>query len=325
MSGPAVSVIIPSYNRAALLPRAVDSVIAQTFSDWEIIVVDDGSTDATPRLLENYAALLGNRFQGIRQARRGCSAARNRGIDAAAGRFVAFLDSDDEYRPAKLERQLTLFQKVPSLGFVYGDYSFVDEEGIFHASAIHAKWPLARKVSHAVIEPGLCVCTGRLFDVLIRGYFIATIVGMVRREVLGTHLRFREDLDYGEEWLFYLQAARRCRAGFVDEPLCVHHAMAGSLTRSDKRSNVERYRRLLLAILTAFDDLSWSQRRGLRAKLADACRQLAFDERRQGRRQSAVRFATEALRHRPGWKTLRELIAARWQESAAPSMLLESR
>ena len=120
MSTPAVSVIIPTYNRAALLPRAIRSVVNQTFTDWEIIVVDDGSTDDTDSVVgpafqpvndrlesrshSEFGEQLGSKLVVIRQANAGSSAARNRAIDVARGRFIAFLDSDDEYLPDKRER-----------------------------------------------------------------------------------------------------------------------------------------------------------------------------------------------------------------------------
>ena len=274
MNRPTVSVIIPTYNRAALVPRALDSVIAQTFSDWEIVLVDDGSTDATPQLAAEYYRRLGDRLVCIREENRGSSSARNRGIDACRGRFVAFLDSDDEFAPTKLERQLALFELRPELGFVYSDFAFVDLEGVHHPSAFGAKFPLARQVASDAVAPGLFIVGNRLFDRLVRGYFIATIVGMVRREVLGTAIRFAENQAYAEEWLFYLKIARATTSGFVDEPLSIHHYVAQSLARSDKRRNTLGYYRLLKAIEMSFDDLTLDQRKAVRCNLAQACRQV---------------------------------------------------
>ncbi len=110
---PAVSVIIPTYNRAELLPRALDSVVGQTFTDWGIVLVDDGSTDETSRVVRDYADRLGDRLVYIHQENKGSSQARNTGIDACRGRFVAFLDSDDECSPTRLGRQLELFDLRP--------------------------------------------------------------------------------------------------------------------------------------------------------------------------------------------------------------------
>ena len=295
MAAPTVSIIVPTFNRANLLPRALDSIITQTYDDWEIVVVDDGSADDTPAVLARYAQHIGDRLIRVEQENRGSSAARNRGIDAARGRFIAFLDSDDEFAPTKLRRQMELFGSHPELGFVYSDYAYVDETGRRCESAFDTKCALARGVSYERVAPGLCLCTGSLFDSLIVGYFVATIVGMVRRELLGSTIRFPEEQSYAEEWLFYLQIARQCRSGFVDEPLCVHHFNSGSLARSDKRRNAVRYAGLLEAIRTTFPDLSRAQRRVVNRNLAEAYRQIGYDAQRDGRQCDAIRaFARSA-------------------------------
>ena len=314
MSRPVVSIVVPTFNREALLPRALDSIAAQTFDDWEIVLVDDGSGDGTPEVAAGYRQRLADRFVYIRQENQGSSSARNRGIEASRGRFVAFLDSDDEFLPNKLERQLALFDARPDLGLVYSDYAYIDFEGTYHESAFDTNCRLAREVSHSVIAPGLCVCTDALFDVLLRGYFIATIVGMVRREVLGNSIRFAVDQAYAEEWLFYLQVTRNRSVGFVDEPLCVHHHVRGSLARTDKHRNTVRYRNLLLAIDNAFDDLARGQRRVVRSNLAQTCRQLGYDAHRAGRPSESLGYFVESFRREPGIGTLNETVraASRW-------------
>jgi len=105
--GPAVSVVIPAYNRAHCVAAAVDSAFAQTFKDFEIIVVDDGSSDGTGDVLETF----GERIRLIRQDNHGVSSARNAGVRAARGKWIAFLDSDDRWYPDKLERQIAALEK----------------------------------------------------------------------------------------------------------------------------------------------------------------------------------------------------------------------
>ncbi len=320
MNRPTVSVVIPTYNRAALLPRALESVIAQTFLDWEIVLVDDGSTDETESVAADYANRLGSRFIHLRQDNAGSSAARNRGIDAARGEFIAFLDSDDEYLPRKLERQIRLFELCPELGLVYSDYAFIDSDGVRHESVFDTKGRLAREVPCTTVGSNLRVCDGTLFDTLIRGYFIATIVGMVRRSVLGETIRFPADLSYAEEWLFYLTVSRACRAGFVDEPLCLHHYVDGSLSRTDKHRNMQRYRDVLHRIRTAFGDLDGRQRAAVDDNLAGACRQLGFNTYHRGYYRRAARYFAESLRYRRSlavaWDTGHAVI--RWLLGGAP-------
>src|SRR5690625_3525723 len=115
---PTVTVVIPTYNRAHVVHRAIDSVLGQTFADFELIVVDDGSTDGTEAVLSTYTD---PRIRYLVQlVNRGVSAARNRGIKEARGEFVAFLDSDDEWFPEKLERQVNRFKRAPdNVGLVY--------------------------------------------------------------------------------------------------------------------------------------------------------------------------------------------------------------
>ncbi|MFQ5589974.1 MAG: glycosyltransferase family 2 protein [Phycisphaerae bacterium] len=307
ISSPSVSVIIPTYNRATVLPRALDSVIAQTMDDWEIVLVDDGSTDRTAALAARYKTKLGDRLRYLRQSNGGSSDARNAGIDACRGQLVAFLDSDDEFLPHKLARQLELLELRPELGLVYSDYEYVDIDGRHHSSVFDALAPNARLVPRTTVAPGLCVCTD-LFDSLIRGYFIATIVGMVRREVLGSDIRFPSGLCYAEEWLFYLKIARICPAGYVSEPLCVHHHTAGSLARTNKRLNAVRYRDVLRAIDDAFSDLTGAQRKALHGNLSGACRQLGYDAYLSGRHFDAFGHFAESLGYRLTARSLSGLL-----------------
>ena len=104
-----ISVVIPTYNRVTFLKDAIDSVLAQTFLDFELIVVDDGSTDETPKLLSSY----NNKVRVITQTNQGPSAARNRGIETAKGEWIAFLDSDDVWKPDKLKKQVQFITDNP--------------------------------------------------------------------------------------------------------------------------------------------------------------------------------------------------------------------
>jgi len=306
VSEPAVSVVIPSYNRAAVLGRAINSVIAQTFDDWEIVLVDDGSTDDTDALLARYADRLGPKLRVIRQENAGAAAARNRGIDAARGVFVAFLDSDDEFLPDKLQRQIELFRIRPELGLVYSDYSFVDLKGVGHQSVLDEFCPRARTVSMKQIDTNvtaapsrLFVCGSDLFDVMLGGYLISTIVGLTRRTVLGDGLRFPEGCAYAEEWLFYLQEVRACPAGFVDRPLCLHHHTAQSLSRTNRQANAHQLHRLFLAMRSNLAPLSNRQARVLHRHLATATAQLGYIAMRERRFAAAAGRFAQSLRHHP--------------------------
>jgi len=119
-----VSVIIPVYQSANTIAEAIDSVLSQTFKDFEIIVVDDGSTDSLEEVLSKY----GEKIKLIKQKRLGVSASRNKGIKNSSGEIVAFLDADDIWLPNKLSQQLALFNLNPHLGVVFGNVYFWNGE-----------------------------------------------------------------------------------------------------------------------------------------------------------------------------------------------------
>ncbi len=119
-----VSVIIPAYNGDRYIARAIESVIAQTYTDCEIIVVDDGSQDNTSSVVENY----GEKINYIYQPNQGVAVARNRGIKEAKGEFIAFLDQDDFFLPDKLALQVAVLEQQPSLGLVNSGWQIVDKE-----------------------------------------------------------------------------------------------------------------------------------------------------------------------------------------------------
>jgi len=127
---PTVSVVIPAYNSAAYLSRAIESALGQRYPQdrLEVIIVDDGSSDDSPAIAEGYAD-RNARVLALRQANAGPAAARNRGIAAAGGELIAFLDSDDAWEPTKLARQAALFQADPQLGLVHCGCRFVDAYG----------------------------------------------------------------------------------------------------------------------------------------------------------------------------------------------------
>lgn len=309
MRMPEVSVIVPTFNRAALLPRCLDSIIAQTLTDWEVILIDDGSTDHTEAVARDYERRTEGRVRFAKQDHRGPGAARNHGIELARGRFVAFLDSDDEFAPIKLARQLELFNHLPEIGFVYSDYSCVDPSGGGYASAFDEKFRLARSVPCEEVAPRLFACTSSLFDTLFEGYFVATITGMVRREILGRSIRFDPSLRYGEEWLFYLRVARAAPAGFVNEPLSIHHAVPGSLARTDRGQNTVQFLKLLQAMKHSFPDLTRKQRASLRARTAAAWRQSGYDALRAHRPRAAAHAFLSALRLEPRLATLTDFLS----------------
>ena len=144
-----VSVIIPTYNRADLIGETIESVLKQTFDDFEIIIVDDGSTDATGEVVRKFDGPI----KYLYQDNRGRSCARNRGFEASSGDYVCFLDSDDVLKPMMIERQVSLLDSNSNLGFVYSDYQFINQTGeILPVPEVFRRHPLRRgRIFHFLI------------------------------------------------------------------------------------------------------------------------------------------------------------------------------
>ena len=166
-STPLVSVVIPTYNAAAFLTDTLDSVLAQTYTHLEVIVVDDGSTDTTPHLLESY----GDRICTLRQANAGQAAARNHGARAAHGELLAFLDSDDLWDPDKIANQVALLARFPKALAVYCDHRTIDTDGRLMAPSAALDHPRpsgnilrALLLGPCIVTPGLVLLRRHAFD-----------------------------------------------------------------------------------------------------------------------------------------------------------------
>jgi glycosyltransferase involved in cell wall biosynthesis len=122
---PLISVIIPTYNSAKYLPETLESVLKQTFKDFEIIVVDDGSSDHTPDVIKPYL----DRVKYVQKSNGGPASARNLGLTHAKGEFVAFLDADDIWNSKKLEQQIKIMQSMPEVGIVHTGVQVIDADG----------------------------------------------------------------------------------------------------------------------------------------------------------------------------------------------------
>ena len=295
MKSPLVSVVIPAYNSAATLGRALDSVAAQTLADWEVIVVDDGSTDATPEVVADYQRKLSPKLVALRQSNAGPSAARNAGIDRARGTYVCFLDADDEFLPTKLTRQTGLLKADPALGLVFSDYAYVDLHGRRHASVFDDLVPFVREIPYTELAPGLRRCGDELLERMIGRYIVSTITGMVRRDILTGAVRFPEGFLYCEEWLFFLEAARRAPGGYVNEALSLHHHTRGSVSRTSASRNTAHRVRALAYVLARFPEASPPTQCELRNQLRQCCRQLGMDHFKAGRYHEASQAFRQAL------------------------------
>lgn len=174
---PRVTVIVPAYNYAHFLPCALDSVLRQTFTDWECIVVDDGSTDSTPDVVGRFVD-RDQRFRCLRQENRGPAAARNVGIASSHGEMIQFLDADDRLSPRKLEKHVRFLDEHPETDIVYGEVTFFrsdDPEKVFLSlngklsrsimAHVHGNAEALQKLEHYNIMPMLAaVMRRRVFE-----------------------------------------------------------------------------------------------------------------------------------------------------------------
>src|ERR1700733_297511 len=119
LPSPQVNVIIPAHNAAKYLPIAIESVMAQTFHDWSIVLVNDGSTDNTDEIVAPFISALGDKIKYIKQPKSGVSAARNTAIRNSSAEFLAILDADDLWLPRRLEESLECFRTRPDVGLCY--------------------------------------------------------------------------------------------------------------------------------------------------------------------------------------------------------------
>jgi glycosyltransferase involved in cell wall biosynthesis len=192
---PLVSVIIATYNRARWLPGTIESVLAQTFRDFELIVVDDGSTDNTTAVLQPFDGRL--RYTHQVNAERG--AARNTGMRIASGEFVAFLDSDDLWTPTKLEAEVASLRADPSLGLVYSDALLIDELGTVTGSLPRYRF------------------RGDVLADVVRQNFVPLSAHLLRRDAFERAGGFSEDrtMSGSEDWEAWTRLAAICPFSFT--------------------------------------------------------------------------------------------------------------
>lgn len=193
---PLVSVVIPTYNRAKVVERALKTAFDQTYRNLEIIVVDDGSTDDTEAALAPYQ----DRIRYYYQKNQGASAARNRAIQEARGKYIAFLDSDDEWLPAKVEKQVALLESRPDLSFVA--CLSTDEHRTYTGYDDHDK---------------------QFLKFLLQPFTQNMTRYVVRRECFEQHGLFDTSIHGPEDWELWLRLLQRgCRFGFVPDVLMIY-------------------------------------------------------------------------------------------------------
>ena len=283
VSRPKVSVYIPTYNYARFLGEAIQSVLDQTFQDWELIIVDDGSTDNTREVVARCAD---PRIHYVYQQNRGNPGARNTALKLARGEYVACLDADDIWLPEMLEKLVTQLDRLPpTVGLIYSDlYMFEDEGGSLIRRFLQGRKPPQ----------------GRIFRELLAtdGWFIPDTGSLMRREVFDKVGLYDESLLRYQDWEMWVRIAAAYEVAAVDEPLARNRRHPASNIRGMEA--MYRYGQAARRKVMASYPLSRRERRALQHNLAHHEYLYGIDQLRLGKRGEAWAAFRRSLRLRPG-------------------------
>jgi glycosyltransferase involved in cell wall biosynthesis len=262
-NNPLVSVIIPTYNRAWALAEAIDSVLAQDYNNFELIIVDDGSIDNTPDLLNEFAGKL----KLIRQKNAGVSAARNHGIAEARGDFLAFLDSDDTWLPKKLSRQVDFFIRCPDALICQ-----TQEIWIRNNTRVNPR-PCHKKPSGMIFDPSLELC------------LVSPSAVMIKRDLFDKVGLFDEGLPACEDYDLWLRVSCRYPVYLVDEPLVIKRG--GHADQLSRAPGLDRFRVKALHNILQSGQLTASQATAAATVLRKKCTIYAAGCQKRGRLDEA--------------------------------------
>jgi glycosyltransferase involved in cell wall biosynthesis len=259
-----ISVIIPVFNRQCWIAKAVDSVLAQDYPRFELIVVNDGSTDKTAHVLSSY----GKKIRVLNQKNSGVSAARNLGIKAARGDWIAFLDSDDYWFAQKLSAQMQYFQKNPDMRICQTEEIWVRKGMRVNPGLRH------KKKSGMIFEKSLALC------------LISPSAVMLHRSLIDEHKGFDESLPACEDYDLWLKITCTIPVGLVPEPFIVKQG--GHADQLSAQPGLDRYRIQSIAAIMESGRLDNSQYRAAARMLEKKCRIYAAGCEKRGKIKEAA-------------------------------------
>jgi glycosyltransferase involved in cell wall biosynthesis len=287
-SNPMFSVVIPTFNRQKKVAKAVRSVLAQTFTDFEILVVDDGSDETERQLQEEF----GDRIRYFRGLGQRVAAARNLAIGRALGEWIAFLDSDDWWYPTKLERYAEAARAHPEIGLFYSTMDMVDEQGRYIRT--------------------LPIRTRRdVYPSVLEGNFIFNSTVAVKRECLSRVGLFDTKLIGCEDWELFVRVTREFSALLIDESLVAYELLSAGSLSSDHEVWVAAHDEVIAKCLAADPSLSaaWVQRIHAGGHYAKAAIYLgAGDER-----HALENFRAAFRQNRSRWRAFVYMIFLSWK------------
>lgn len=270
---PLVSVIIPTYNRGWIVKEAVDSVLDQDFSNYELIVVDDGSDDNTPEILAAYGKVI----TVLHQPNRGVSAARNRGIAEAAGELIAFLDSDDLWLPGKLKTQVKFFEENTDAMI-----NQTQEIWIRNGMRVNPK-KRHHKFAGMIFERSLALC------------LVSPSAVMIRKRLFDTVGVFDERLPACEDYDLWLRVSCRYPVHLIDFPLIIKRG--GHDDQLSKAAGLDKYRIQSLIKIIDSNLLTPQQYKAAVITLKQKIEVYAGGCRKRGRQEEAEYFSALAEKY----------------------------
>ncbi len=319
MNGPLVSVVIPTFNRASLVTKAVGSVLAQSYAPIEVVVVDDGSTDDTrERLARDFAGDA--RVRTLHQRNGGPASARNRGFAEARGAYVGLLDSDDRWHPWKLAAQIACMERHPELGMTWTDMEMIDPAGrvadpahlrtmysgyrLFSTEQIFPRsLPLRELVPEmAAVVGDARLRMGEIFSQMILGSLVHTSTVLLRRARLLRVGGFDESLRRtGEDYDFHLRTCREGPVGLLDvAAIRYQQGMPDRLTADHLKVHMMENALRTVERAIARDRAAIDLPEGtLRRRLARLHASIALERLQRGEPELARRHYFESLRQRP--------------------------
>ncbi|MCA9032230.1 MAG: glycosyltransferase [Planctomycetaceae bacterium] len=328
-SQPLVSVIVPTYNRAAYIAEAVESALGQTYPHVEVVIVDDGSVDNTSEILAQLSQ-RDSRVRCFRQENAGVSAARNKAIQKAQGDFIAFLDSDDVWHPWKIELQLSLFALKPELGMVWTDMDAMRPNGeVFHKNYLKKMYSAYKRVSDetlfsesfeiAIETEGdsrtVTARTGNIYPQMFHGNLVHTSTVLLRKAWADEVGLFDTTMRRaGEDYKFHLATCRQGTVGFLNVASILYRiGMEDQITSGANRLYfAESYLRTLVEEFAIGGHLLPFSQPEINAILAYAHEWYAQELVKEKQRTKAAYHAWQAILRRRSignnWKTLLKTI-----------------
>lgn len=325
---PLISIVLPTYNRVRFVGEAIESALAQTWTNLEVLVVDDGSRDSTPRVLADYASRDG-RVRAFRQANQGVSAARNFALSQARGEWIAFLDSDDIWHPWKLSLQLRVASRFPEVGMLWTNMDAIRPDKTPHQAnylkrMYSAYQHLPGETPFPELRPLSSYCpevvgewkdadvgVGDIYSTMFRGNLVHTPTVLVKQEWARQVGPFDTGmLRGGEDFKYHLATCRLGPVAFIDVPSILYRVGIGD--HITNRENSLHFARSFLR--TLHEELHQHRSRlalssaQIRAALADAHDWLADELLENGQSVESAIHALRAMgtRRTPGrsWRTL---------------------